>query len=240
MFKHKMKFLLVPMLSAMTLHASDPFFNNDPFGDDIFKEMYEMQQQMDKVFERMNQRIQQRSTQMSQPGTQFYLPAIGNTSSSTMFVDKGGYYLYDTGVEASKDNEINLSVQNGMLIFKAKVTKTVNEQNTHQSYTSMMQRSQTLPTDADTSTVKMEEQGGKIVVTVQKSKSAPAIVQPMTQPKVQEQKAAPTIVQPTQATPAEQKVVPAPIDKPTLMPSAVPATDTNKTIQKVPYTSTQG
>ncbi len=218
MFRHKFTFSLVPMLSALTLQANDPMMGNDPFGDDIFNEMYEMQKQMDKVFQRMHERIQQRSQQLNQPNAQFFMPAY-SSKIGTMFVDKGDYYEYNTGVEANKENEINLSVHDGLLTFKAKITKTLNEKNSQHSYTSMMQRSQTLPQDADTSTVKMEEQGGVLVVTVRKTKAAAA---------------------PIESDKAEEKKTELiPVDKPSLMPSHNPM-DENKTIKKVPYTSTQG
>ncbi|MFT7824258.1 MAG: Hsp20/alpha crystallin family protein [Sulfurimonas sp.] len=172
MFKKKITFLLVPILSALTLHAAEPFMN-DPFGDDIFKEMLEMQKEMDKVFERMHQRMQERTKQLNQPNVQFYMPgAIG--TKGEMFVDKGACYEYDTGVEANKENEINLSVRDNILTFKAKVTKQSSEakqgMQSQQSYTSVLQRSRTLPRDADASTVKMQEKEGKIVVTIRKKK----------------------------------------------------------------------
>lgn len=171
MLRKKLTFVLVPIVSAMTLHGADPLMN-DPFGDDIFKEMYEMQKEMDKVFERMHQRMQMRHRQFNQPNVQFYTPS--SLSSGSMFIDKGDHYEYDTGIKADQNNEINLAVHNGVLTFKAKVTETsnMNEQGMHaqRSYTSVVQRSQSLPEDADPNSVKMEAKEGIITVMIQKKK----------------------------------------------------------------------
>ena len=224
MIKNKITFLLLPLLSAVTLQANDPVID-DPFGDDLFKEMYEMQKEMDKVFERMNQRMQMRSQQLSQPNMQYHMPSM-TPSNENMFIDKGTHYLYNTGVEANKDNEINLSVRDGQLTFRAKVTHTSTTQQqgmqSQQSYTSVMQRSQTLPEDADEHSIKMEEENGMIVVTIQKKQSSLK-----TMPASKE--AAPEPVEKKRSTNPE---------KPTLMPNQK-LQDTNKTYQKVPHSVTE-
>ncbi|HEO99727.1 MAG: Hsp20 family protein [Campylobacterales bacterium] len=224
MFKNKIIFLLVPLFGALTLQAKDPFFD-DPFGDDLFKEMYEMQKEMDRVFERMHQRMQMRSQQLNQPNMQFHIPSL-NPSQESIFIDKGTYYLYNTGIEANKENEINLSVQDGILTFKAKVTQISKTQqqgmSAQQSYTSVMQRSQSLPEDADAQSVKMEEENGMIVVTVRKKKSSPKTT---SSPQEVPQK------------PVEEKRAADP-EKPALMPSHKPE-EKNKTYQKVPHSVTE-
>jgi HSP20 family protein len=220
MLKNKISLLLLPVLSAVTLQASDPFFD-DPFGDDLFKEMYEMQKEMDRVFERMHQRMEKRSQQLNQPNMQFHLPSMA-PSAESIFVDKGTHYLYNTGVEANKENEINLSVRDGILTFRAKVTHTSQTQKqgvqSQQSYTSVMQRSQSLPEDADAQSIKMEEESGMIVVKIRKKKSS--------------QKSTPA-AQKEGSRPTEEKRATDP-DKPTLMPS-----DKNKTYHKVPPSVTE-
>ncbi|MDM5271557.1 Hsp20 family protein [Sulfurovum sp. zt1-1] len=219
MFKNKITFLLVPILSAITLQANDPVLD-DPFGDDLFKEMYEMQKEMDKVFERMNQRMQMRSQQLSQPNMQYHMPSLTPTNES-IFIDSGTQYLYNTGIEANKDNEINLSVRDRVLTFRAKVTHTSNTQQqgiqSRQSFTSVMQRSQRLPDDADEQSIKMEEDNGMIVVTVQKQKNSH--------------------IQIPTPKPMEEKRATDP-NKPTLMPSHKPE-DNNKTYHKVPHSVTE-
>ncbi|UFH58092.1 Hsp20 family protein [Sulfurovum mangrovi] len=224
MLKNKISLLLLPVLSAVTLQASDPFHNepffDDPFGDDLFKEMYEMQKEMDKVFERMHQRMEKRSQQLNQPNMQFHLPSM-TPSNGSIFVDKGTHYLYNTGVEADKENEINLSVRDGILTFRAKVTHRSKSQQqgvqSQQRYTSVMQRSQSLPADADEHSIKMEEEKGMIVVKIRKKKSL--------QKPTPASKKAPKAAEEKRATDPK---------KPTLMPL-----DKNKTYHKVPHTATE-
>lgn len=224
MFKNKIIFLLVPLFGALTLQAKDPFFD-DPFGDDLFKEMYEMQKEMDKVFERMHQRMQIRSQQLNQPNMQFHLPSLA-PSNESIFIDKGTHYLYNTGVEANKENEINLSVKDGILTFRAKVTHSSQTMQqgmaAQQTYTSVIQRSQALPEDADAQSMKMEEENGMIVVTVQKKKS-------IQKPTPASKEATPKAVEEKRATDP---------DKPRLMPTDKPE-DKNKTYQKVPHSVTE-
>lgn len=224
MLKNKISFLLLPILGAMTLQASDPFFD-DPFGDDLFKEMYEMQKEMDRVFERMHQRMEKRSQQLSQPNMQFHIPSM-NPSNKSIFIDKGTHYLYNTGVEANKENEINLSVKDGILTFRAKVTHSSKTQQqgieSQQSYTSVMQRSQSLPTDADAHSVKMDEEKGMIVVTIEKKKS-------VQKPAPASKEAIPKTIEKKRETDPE---------KPRLMPSGQPE-DKNKTYHRVPHSVTE-
>ena len=224
MLKNKISFLLLPILGAVTLQANDPFFN-DPFGDDLFKEMYEMQKEMDKVFERMHQRMEKRSQQLSQPNMQFHIPSM-NPSNESIFIDKGTYYLYNTGVEANKENEINLSVKDGILTFRAKVTHSSKTKQlgmqSQQSYTSVMQRSQTLPEDANAQSVKMDDEKGMIVVTIEKKKS-------VQQPAPASKEAMPKMIEGKRETDPE---------KPRLMPSGQPK-DKNKIYHKVPHSVTE-
>ncbi|HFS85454.1 MAG TPA: Hsp20/alpha crystallin family protein [Epsilonproteobacteria bacterium] len=157
-------YFTLPFLTLLSLQANDPFFE-DPFGNDMFKEVSEMQQQMDKMFERMHQQMEARTKQLNHPGSQFYLPSTQMNQS--MFVDQGDHYLYDTGIRPGKENEIHLSVENNRVTFKAKVTTSSDTNNTSHQSVSMMQRSETLPVDVDSSTLKMEEKE-TIVITVKK------------------------------------------------------------------------
>lgn len=95
MFTRKLSLLMLPLLTTLSLQAqnqsNDPFFN-DPFGDDIFKEMMQMQRNMDKMFDRMHQRMQQRSSGLVSPlGT--YRMAVQN-----QLVDKGDHYELTTNI----------------------------------------------------------------------------------------------------------------------------------------------
>jgi HSP20 family protein len=210
MFRNKLTLLLVPMISAMTLHAADPLMNNS-MEDDMFKEMLEMQKEMGKVFERMHQRMQQHTQQLNQPNIQFYTPS--SLTSESIFVDKGDHYEYDTGIKADQNNEINLAVKEGILTFRAKVTETTSkkEQGMHsqQSYTSVVQRSQTLPEDADPNSVKMEAKNGVVTVIIEKKKAS---AKPM-------------------KTPSDnKKLLPVPSNE---------TKEQNRTIKKVPHTATE-
>ena len=210
MLRNKLTLLLVPMISALTLHAADPLMN-DPFEDEMFQEMQEMQKEMGKVFERMHQRMQMRNQQLNQPNVQFYVPASLN--SNNMFTDKGDHYEYDTGIKTNQNNQINLSVKDGILTFRAKVTETTTNQqqgmHSQQSYTSVIQRSQTVPVDADPNSVKVEAKNGMILVTMKKKNK---LKEPLQNPSKQDQ------------------------------PSAVPSKkndDSNTTYKKVPHSVTE-
>ncbi len=173
MFSKKISLFVLPFIAMSLLQASDPFLN-DPFGDAIFKEMYQMQKDMDKIFERMHQRMEQRTTQ------QWYSPTlIPNNSPMTeksLLEDRGTYYEYNTQIKEGQNSQIDISIEDGILHFKATTdTKTKTEQShmqTQQHYVGMIQRSQTLPEDADATTLKSEYKNGILVLTLEKIKSA--------------------------------------------------------------------
>lgn len=173
MFSKKISFLILPLLAVSALQAEDPFLA-DPFGDEIFKEMYQMQKEMDKIFERMHQRMEERSKLWTYPTRKSLIPNDRSLSQSAL-LDKGTYYEYNTQIPENKNNQIDISIENGMLHFKAKVdtvrkTKQSN-MNMQQQYVSVVQRTETLPQDADPSSLKSEYQNGVLVLTLQKKKS---------------------------------------------------------------------
>ena len=173
MLKKKLLFLTLPVVTALSLQASDPFndpFFNDPFGDDIFKEMMQMQKQMDKMFERMHQRMNQRSSGLLSPlGT--YKMAVQN-----QLVDKGDHYELVTNIPKSKENHIDINTANGMMNITAKVVQEKEEKNQYGVSQSrsvrMYQQSTSLPANADESTIKTAYKDGKLIVTIGKKKSA--------------------------------------------------------------------
>lgn len=172
MIGKKLSLLLLPLMLAGTLQA------NDPFGDDIFKEMYEMQKEMDKLFERMHQRAQER--------TQHFIntsPAsFGGTS--TLLEDKGGYYEYNTQIRENQDSQISVTIENGILRMKVSTDSSKKENQTQEHFVSMIQRSQSLPSDADASSLKSEFKNGFLVITLQKKhQEANTSVQPLPLPK---------------------------------------------------------
>lgn len=173
MLKKKLLLLTLPVVTALSLQASDPFNNpffNDPFGDDIFKEMIQMQKNMDKMFERMQHRINQRSFGLVGP--------LGNYKMSVInqLVDKGDHYELATNIPESKENRIDINTANGMMNITAKIVQEKEVKNQYGVSQSravkMYQQSTSLPVDADESTIKTAYRNGKLIVTIEKKKSA--------------------------------------------------------------------
>lgn len=173
MFSKKISLFILPLIAMSSLQANDPFFN-DPFGDDIFKEMYQMQKDMDKIFERMHQRMEQRTQLWNNQTRQSLIPKNSMIRQSAL-VDKGKYYEYNTLIPESQNNQIDISIEDGILHLKATVDtlKKSNQSNMkmQQHSVSMMQRSETLPNDAEPSSLKSEYKNGVFVLTLQKKKS---------------------------------------------------------------------
>ena len=172
MFTKKISFLILPFITMVSLQANDPFFN-DPFGDDIFKEMYQMQKEMDKVFERMHERMNQRTKLWNYPTKQTFMPG-NRVRTASLLEDKGTHYEYHTQIPENQNNQIDISIKDGVLHLKATVdtVKKSNEPNMkmQQHYVSMIQRSETLPQDADPRSLKSEYKNGLLVLTLQKKK----------------------------------------------------------------------
>ncbi len=172
MLNNKLSLLVLPLLTTLSLQANDPFMQ-DPFGDDIFKEMMQMQQNMDKMFNRMHQRIQQRtSNQIAPMGTY-------KIQQPSQFVDKRDHYEFVTTIPESKENQIDIHTENGVISITAKIIQK-QEQKTANSYSSsssmrMYQQSVPLPSDADESSINMGYVDGKLVISVNKKKGANVI-----------------------------------------------------------------
>ena len=180
MLSKKLSLLILPFVATMSLQAQNPFndpFFNDPFGDDIFKEMLQMQKEMDQMFSRMQERRQQRSSGLVSPlGT--YKMAVQN-----QFVDKGDHYELMTNIPESKENHININTANGVLSLSAKIVKEKENKNNNMVSTSrsvrMYQQSTPLPRNADENSIKADYKNGKLVITVSKAgtaKTSPAAV----------------------------------------------------------------
>ncbi|MEA2049054.1 MAG: Hsp20/alpha crystallin family protein [Campylobacterota bacterium] len=172
MFRKKISLFILPFMTMVSLQANDPFYN-DPFGDDIFKEMYQMQKEMDKVFERMQQRMEQRSQLLHYPTRERFL-SHKNMKRSTLLVDKGSYYEYNTQIPENKSNQIDVNIEEGILRIQATINRVKESQQPNmqmqQRSMQMIQRSETLPLDADVSTLKGEYLQGVFVLTLQKKK----------------------------------------------------------------------
>lgn len=172
MFSKKISFFLLPLMTMVSLQANDPVLD-DPFGDDIFKEMYQMQKEMDKIFERMHERMNQRTKLWNYPTRQTFTPG-DRIRTASLLEDKGAHYEYHTQIPENQNNQIDISVNDGVLHLKATIdtVKKSNEPNMkmQQHYVSMIQRSETLPQDADARSLKSEYKNGLLVLTLQKKK----------------------------------------------------------------------
>jgi len=187
MLNKKLSLLVLPFVATLSLQANDPFFS-DPFGDNIFKEMMQMQQDMDMMFNRMHQRMQQRSTRQIAPIGTYKI------QQQSQFIDKGDHYEFATTIPESKENQIDINTQNGVMSITAKIiqkheTKTANGYSSSSSM-QMYQQSMPLPQDADDTTINMTYVDGKLVVSVKKKKgvSSAKIVAPKTEVKKEEKK----------------------------------------------------
>ena len=165
----KLSYLALPLVATLSLHANDPFFA-DPFGDDIFKEMMQMQKEMDKMFERMHNRIEQRSLRQITPLGSYKI------AQTSQFVDKGEYYEYVTNIPENKENQIDITAKDGVVHITAKIiekkeNKTANTYSTSSSMR-MYQQSIPLPSDTDEGGLSAKYKDGKLVISVKKLKNA--------------------------------------------------------------------
>jgi len=180
MLSKKLSLLVLPLVTIATLQANDPFFN-DPFGDDIFKEMYQMQKEMDKVFARMQERMNQRTQLWNKQIQQNSMTSNPMAFKNAGFQDKGNYYAYNTRIPKNDNNQIDVSIENGILHLKASIESVQKTERSHmkmqQHSVHMIQRSETLPVDADVNSLKGSYENGLFVITLQKKKAkgAPSI-----------------------------------------------------------------
>ncbi len=180
MFTKKLSLLVLPLVATLSLQANDPFFN-DPFGDDIFKEMMKMQQDMDKMFNRMHQRMQQRSSNVVSPLGTYKI------AKQEQFSDKGEYYEYITNIPENKENQIDINVKDSVMSITAKMIEK-HEEKTANSFSSsssmrMYQQSMPLPNDANESTIKADYQDGKLAISIEKKNSQKNIEESKRKPK---------------------------------------------------------
>jgi len=167
----KLALLTLPLLATFSLHAAnafhDPFFQ-DPFGDDIFKEMMQMQRDMDKMFDRMQHRREQRSSGLVNPlGT--YRMAV-----RSQFTEQGDHYELMTNIPESKENHINIDTENGRMSITAKIVqnkeKKTNGMLSRSSSVRMYQQAVAMPADADEESIQTEYRNGKLIISVAKKR----------------------------------------------------------------------
>ncbi len=156
---------MFPLVVTLSLQANDSFFK-DPFGDNIFKEMMQMQQEMDKMFERMHNRIQQRNTREIDPLGSYKI------KQQSQFTAKGSGYEFITNIPENKENKIDISAKDGLLSITAKIiekheNKTANSQSSSSSMR-MYQQNIPLPSDADESTLDMAYKDGYLRISIEK------------------------------------------------------------------------
>ena len=173
MLNKKLSLLVLPLAATLSLQANDPFFD-DPFGDDIFKEMMQMQQNMDKMFNRMHQRIQQRSSNVVSPLGTYKI------ANQEQFMDKGDHYEYVTNIPENKENQIDINAKYGVMAITAKIIEK-HENKTANSYSSsssmrMYQQSVPLPADADEGSMSAEYKDKRLVISVKKSNKSTKVV----------------------------------------------------------------
>ncbi len=211
MLSKKLSLLVLPLVATLSLQAQNPFndpFFNDPFGDDIFKEMLQVQKEMDQMFTRMQERRQQRSSGMISPlGT--YKIAVQN-----QFVDKGDVYELVTNIPESKENHIDVKTENGIMSVTAKIVQKQENKTGHSITTSrsvrMYQQSTPLPQDADENSLKVAYKNGKLVISISKNKTAKS-----------------TIV----------NTMPSKVEKEIVKKAEAPHKEANKQVQKAPVKS---
>lgn len=173
MLVKKLSLLALPMITTLSLQAADSFndpFFQDPFGDDIFKEMMQMQTNMDKMFDRMHQRMQQRSAGTISPlGTY-------NMTVQSQFIDKGNHYKLITNIPESKENHIDINTANGMMSITAKIIRKEEKEAagmvSRSSTVRMYQQAISIPNDADEATIKTAYKNRKLVISIDKKKGS--------------------------------------------------------------------
>jgi len=165
--------LALPLIATLSLSAANPFddpFFSDPFGDDIFKEMLQMQKEMDKMFQRMHERRVQRSSGLVSPlGT--YKMAVRN-----QFTDKGDHYELITNIPESKENHIEINTERGIMSITAKIVREEEQKQngmiSRSSSVRVYQQSMNIPADADDSSISTAYKNNKLVVSIKKKAGA--------------------------------------------------------------------
>ena len=157
--------LLLPIAATLTLQAEPvtPLMDNS----DIFKEMQKMQQEMDKVFERFNQRF------FKDPlGKDFFKEF--STSPRLDIRDKGDLYEIKVDLPGSSTNQIDVSAKDHVLTIKAGTVETKEQNQSNiikkERFVNQFQRVETLPEDADESTLKTDFKDGVLTITLKKKK----------------------------------------------------------------------
>ena len=155
--------------SAPATH--DPFADIDRIFQIQMQQMRQMQQQMDAMFRNFEQNFQ--TPALIQ--TPHLIHSSGVLSSG--FQDKGDHYALTIRVNDLNNSKVNITTENGMITITTTLHK--KEEKNKGSYgkiisyaNSSSTQSFTLPPDADEGTIKAEQNGNAITITMQKKKSA--------------------------------------------------------------------
>lgn len=157
--------LLLPIAATLTLQAEPvkPFMDNS----DIFKEMQRMQQEMDRVFEHFNQRF------FKDPVNKDFFKEF-SVSPRLDIRDKGDLYEIKVDLPGSSTNQIDVSAKDHVLTIKAGTVETKEENQSNiikkERFVNQFQRVETLPEDADESTLKTDFKDGVLTITLKKKK----------------------------------------------------------------------
>ncbi|WP_456429882.1 Hsp20 family protein [Nitratifractor sp.] len=161
-----------PALSVNT--QGDPFADMERIFQMQMQQMRAMQQQMDQLFQNFEKNFQTPSIMK--------MPILVHSSGilSSGFQDKGDHYELAIKVNDLKNSKVKISTENNMLTIEISENKKIEKQQGKYgkiiSYSnSSSVQSFTLPPDADPATVKAEQKGDTIVVTVAKKKAAKVI-----------------------------------------------------------------
>lgn len=167
MLSRKISVLVLALMSSVTIEANSYLFGNH-FRDDIFEDMKNMQEQMDYIFDRVNQRVQSHDNLI--PLNSIRGNRVSNMNS---FVDRGDRYEIHTDIPESKENQIDINAKDGVLSIEATVTKVeeIRKPNSisHSRYTQSYNENIALPKDADISTMKIDYQDKKLIITINKN-----------------------------------------------------------------------
>ena len=151
--------------------TTDPFANIDKIFEVQMQQMRQMQQQMDAMFRNFEQNFQTPAL--------IQTPRLIHSSGvlSSGFQDKGDHYALTIRVNDLKNSKVNITTENGMITITTTLHK--KEEKNKGSYgkiisyaNSSSTQSFTLPPDADESTVKAEQKGNAITITLNKKKGA--------------------------------------------------------------------
>jgi len=163
MLNKKLSLFMLPLIAIFSLQA------NDPFGDDMFKEMMKMQKEMDTIFDQMHKKMQESTTKLVRP------MATSSRPNQQSFIDKGNSYEYITTIPENKENKIDIKVKDSVLAIRAKIIENKENKTTNSFRSSssikMYQQSIPLPKDADEVSLNAGYSNGRLVLTLQKNAS---------------------------------------------------------------------